>query len=109
MRHDPAIEPSCPVPLHLLALLLRSDEAMLNAAVDALPETQRSALALYCFSRYHMRRIGFAVALRCSERSLEGLGGATGRQVLERARIAAGIEHDAAKAERKVAPTRAAA
>ncbi|KAB0682766.1 hypothetical protein [Aureimonas leprariae] len=105
-----ATTPSCPVPLELLALLLRSDAGRLRAMIDELPETPRAALALYCFSRYHLRRLGLSVALRCPERSLEAVGGSDGRQVLALARDASWSDDERVLREaRPAAPKRAAA
>ncbi|KAB0682979.1 hypothetical protein [Aureimonas leprariae] len=71
-------EARSPVPLEILALLLRSDEAKVAETVLALPEAQRAALALYCFGRCHMRSLGLEVGRHCSERSLESVGGSAG-------------------------------
>lgn len=71
-------EAKCPVPLELLALLLRSDETRVAETVLALPEPQRAALALYCFGRCHMRALGLLVGVHCGERALEAAGGSAG-------------------------------
>lgn len=94
-------EPTCPVPLDALALLLRSDEARVAALADELPEAQRVALALYCFSRYHMRRLAFAVAQRCSKRALEGIGGVAGRQLFDHAIYAEVFDIDPANRHKR--------
>jgi hypothetical protein len=71
-------EAKCPVPLELLALLLRSDEDRTVETVLALPEAQRAALALYCFGRCHMRALGLLIGRHCGERALEAAGGSAG-------------------------------
>ena len=71
-------EAKCPVPLELLALLLRSEAARVVETVQALPEAQRAALALYCFGRCHMRGLGLAIGRHCTERALEAAGGSAG-------------------------------
>ncbi|WP_422039959.1 hypothetical protein [Roseibium sp.] len=61
---------NCPVPEDLLKQLL---EATLNVVTDVgieLPERQRAALAVYCYRRSHLRRLGLSMARLCSRSSL---------------------------------------
>ena len=64
-------EARCPVAVDLLALLLRSDETRVADLVGTLPLTQRAALAAFCYSRSHMRNLGFQIASTCDEKSLK--------------------------------------
>ena len=108
MKPGSSLKTSCPVPLELLALLVRCDEARLAATVGELPDARRAALAAYCFDRYHMRRLGFAVARHCTERSLEAA--AAGRHLFELSRNAAEPGFEAAsRPKRTVAPEKVAA
>lgn len=77
-------EATCPVPLDLLALMLRSDKARVILTVDTLPARQRASLAAFCFYRCHMRSLAFVVASRCDERSLRDAG-LSGTMLLDRA------------------------
>lgn len=61
---------TCPIPDDLLERLLN---ATLNAVTDVgsqLPEEQRAALAVYCYRRSHLRRLGLSLASLCSRQSL---------------------------------------
>ena len=79
-------EIACPVAVDLLALLLRSDEARLANIVEALPPLQRARLAVFCYSRCHMRSLSFKIACHCDERSLRTAGGAAGEALIEQSR-----------------------
>lgn len=72
-------EPASPVPLDVLTLLMRSDEARVSEIVRQLPDAQRATLAVYCFSRSHMRTLGLRIARDCSMQALVTAGGATGQ------------------------------
>ncbi|MBD8892976.1 hypothetical protein IG616_15650 [Labrenzia suaedae] len=48
---------------------------------QALPETQRSRLAVYCYRRAHLRRLGLAIAACCSKRSLVEESGYAGELI----------------------------
>ena len=72
-------EPTSPIPLDLLSLLMRADEARMSEIVQQLPDAQRAALAVFCFARAHMRSLGLRIAAECSERALVSAGGAMGQ------------------------------
>ena len=63
-------ETTCPIPVELLALLLRSDEPRVVELISALPAQQRAALAVFCYARSHMRSLGFQIAATCDVRAL---------------------------------------
>lgn len=61
---------NCPISDDLLKRLL---DATLNAVTDVadqLPEEQRAALAVYCYRRSHLRRLGLSLAALCSRQVL---------------------------------------
>jgi len=61
---------NCPVSDDVLKRLL---DATLNAVADVgnqLPESQRAALAVYCYRRAHFRKLGLSLAALCSRQSL---------------------------------------
>lgn len=79
-------EPACPVPLELLALLLRSSDEQVVEAIRELPPLQRATLAAYCVARTHMRRIALVVAAECSEHALYEAAGSVGLALFEQCR-----------------------
>ncbi|TYC62443.1 hypothetical protein FMN50_04990 [Rhodobacterales bacterium] len=83
---------NCPVPDVLLKQLL---DATLNAVSDIgeqLPETERAALAIYCYRRAHFRNLGLSLAAMCSRTALVQEAGHAGellhRQALDGAKPA---------------------
>ncbi|GGE20358.1 hypothetical protein GCM10011390_44530 [Aureimonas endophytica] len=108
MTSHPATQTSCPVPLELLALLLRCGEVRLGAILGQLPDTRRAALAFYCFERYHLRRLGFAVAAHCAPAALEAAGLEAGEHLMDLARSAAGRAEAARHGTQRPALPRAA-
>lgn len=80
-------EVTAPVPLELLALLLRSDEAAAADIVRSMPEAQRASLAAFCFSRSHMRALSFRIAAHCEPRSLRLAAGVTAEALIEQSRM----------------------
>ncbi|CTQ52639.1 hypothetical protein LP7551_01158 [Roseibium album] len=61
---------NCPVSDDLLKRLL---DATLNAVTDVsgqLSEEQRAALAVYCYRRSHLRRLGLSLASLCTRQNL---------------------------------------
>lgn len=79
-------EAVCPVPLDLLALLLRSEEARVAEIVMMLPALQRASLAAFCFSRCHMRALGLQIAAHCDEHALDEAAGSAGEVLFELSR-----------------------
>ena len=79
-------EAACPVPLELLALLLRSEEERVAVTVATLPMAQRAALATFCFSRCHMRDLGIQVASLCDEPALRAYAGTAGEALFDYSR-----------------------
>ena len=54
--------------------------------VSPFPAEQRARLALFCYSRAHMREIGLAVAATCDLHPLVETGAAAGRALFELSR-----------------------
>ncbi|WP_182083887.1 hypothetical protein [Aureimonas sp. ME7] len=79
-------EPTSPVPLELLALLLRSPDERVAETVRELPPLQRATLAAYCIGRTHMRRIALVIAAECSEHALWEAAGKVGLALHEQCR-----------------------
>ncbi|WP_213216785.1 hypothetical protein [Roseibium polysiphoniae] len=71
----------CPVDELTFARLV---SASLTAASDmacALPDEDRSRLAVFCYRRTHLRRLGLAIAATCSKRALVEESGHAGELI----------------------------
>lgn len=79
-------EIACPVPVELLADLLRSGEEQVARHAQALPIAQRAALAGFCFSRSHLRSLSFTVAAQCDVVSLRALTGMASEALIDQSR-----------------------
>ena len=79
-------EPTCPVPLDFVAMLLRSNPQEMSRLLLGLPTDQRASLALYCFRRAHMRSLGLAIATFCGEWELGAVGGQAGELLFSQSR-----------------------
>jgi hypothetical protein len=55
----------CPVSDVVLSRLYRANDSEVEAIAIALPDTARARLAIYCFSRSHLRVIGRQIASMC--------------------------------------------
>ena len=102
-------EPTCPVPLELLALLLRTPGERVAEIARELSVLHRAALAVYCVGRTHTRRIGLLVAAECSEHALWEVAGRAGLAIHEQCRDEASFDREpGVPARRKVSLARAA-
>ena len=54
----------------VLARLLRAETHSIPEIVSVLPTHQRAALAVFCYARAHLHRIGLAVATTCDRLAL---------------------------------------
>ncbi|MEF2070420.1 hypothetical protein [Consotaella aegiceratis] len=79
-------ENACPIPLELLALMMRADQNKVSDIVQAMPMAQRAALAAFCIARCHLRPLAFQVARHCDARSLRLMAGNAGEVLLDQAR-----------------------
>lgn len=95
-------EPTCPIPLELLALLLRSPDTRVAETVRELPALQRATLATYCVARTHMRRIALVIAAECSEHALWEAAGTVGLALFEQCRDRAAFDREPGSSSRKV-------
>lgn len=87
-------EPICPVPVEMLALLMRSSDDRVADIVLQMPALQRATLAAYCVARCHMRRIGLVIATECSEHALWEVAGAVGLALFEQSRDQASFDRE---------------
>ncbi|MES0880185.1 hypothetical protein [Roseibium sp. SCP14] len=78
---DPTDSETCPVSDNHLERLL---SATCNAVSDVsgqLSENQRAALAVYCYKRSHLRRLGLSLAALCTPQSLSMEAGYAGELI----------------------------
>ncbi|MBC8128688.1 MAG: hypothetical protein H7Y08_00020 [Rhizobiaceae bacterium] len=94
-------EAACPVPLDLLALMLRSDETRMRETVLLIAPTQRATLAVFCYGRVHLRALGFQIAALCDERSLSKVAGALGAVLFDQSREAMPFDEERTRTHRK--------
>lgn len=79
-------EPTCPVSIELLSLLLRSSDERVAEIAREIPALQRATLATHCVARTHLRRIALLVAVECSEHALWEVAGPAGVALFEQSR-----------------------
>jgi len=106
--HIPNETPS-PVPLEILALLLRSDEQKIEDIALSIPEMQRAALAAFCYSRAHMRPLSFQLARHCDVRSLRMTAGLAAEGLISQSQSCAVLDSAPRLAGRSVTNSRSAA
>lgn len=70
-------EVDCPVPADMLSRLYRAGPDAADM-VDGLPETQRIELAVFCYSRAHLRPVAMSIAARCDAGRLVHIAGNAG-------------------------------
>ncbi|ADZ71847.1 hypothetical protein SL003B_3425 [Polymorphum gilvum SL003B-26A1] len=66
----------------MLQALMRQN----GAAARALPEDQRSRLAVFCYRKAHLRRLGLEIAATCSARALVEEAGHAGELIFRQSR-----------------------
>lgn len=71
----------CPVAEEFLSTLLHLTLAEVSEQSNLLPEEQRGQLAVFCYRRAHMRKLGLAIARQCSRRSLVEEAGHAGELI----------------------------
>jgi hypothetical protein len=71
----------CPVAEEFLNTLLRLTPTDVTQQTNALPDDQRGRLAVYCYRRSHLRRLGLTIASQCSRRSLVEEAGHAGELI----------------------------
>lgn len=94
-------EPTCPIPLELLALLLRSPDERVVETVRELEPLHRATLAAYCVGRTHMRRIALVIAAQCSEHALFEVAGRVGLALFEQCQDQASFDREPGPASRR--------
>jgi hypothetical protein len=68
----------CPVPLDTLRQLYRAGPETLSEQLGGIPEATRARLAVFLYSRNHMRQLGVRIAATCEGGSLRRAAGFVG-------------------------------
>jgi hypothetical protein len=71
----------------LIGRLYASSQHGLEQVVAPLSLEQRTAVALFCYSRAHLREIGLAVAAMCDQWSLVNAAGKLGEAIFAQSRL----------------------
>jgi hypothetical protein len=69
--YGPQFDNDQPVPAELAERLYRAGEGRAADMVAELPAAQRADLAVYCYHKTHLHRIGLAIAATCDQSVLE--------------------------------------
>jgi len=78
----------CPVSDETLGEMYRASLHGLHKLIEAIPQTTRAMLAVYCYRRAHLASIGLAIAATCEKDDLSAFGGNAGAILFERSREA---------------------
>ena len=76
----------CPVPLDLVARLMRTEATAVPDLLDAIPETTRARLAVWLYGRSHTHEIGVRVAATCEGATLRRTAGLVGNVLYDLSR-----------------------
>ena len=78
----PQFDNDQPVPAEFAERLYRAGESQAAALVSGFSAAQRANLAVYCYHKAHLHRIGLAIAATCERSALELTWGRTLGKVL---------------------------
>jgi hypothetical protein len=85
--NGPQLDNDQPVPAELAERLYRAGESRAGDLVAGFSATQRANLAVYCYHKAHLQRIGLAIAATCERSVLElTWGRALGKALFEQSR-----------------------
>ena len=79
-------ESDYPVPLDLVARLMRTEADAVPDLLDAIPETTRARLAVWLYGRSHTHEIGVRVAATCEGATLRRAAGIVGNALFDLSR-----------------------
>ena len=79
-------ESDCPVPLDLVARLMRTKAEAVPGLLDAIPEATRARLAVWLYGRSHTHEIGVRVAATCEGAELRRAAGFVGNVLFDLSR-----------------------
>jgi hypothetical protein len=83
----PQFDNEQPVPADLAERLYRAGEGRVADIVAGFSATQRADLAVYCYHKAHLHRIGLAIAATCERSTLELTWGRTlGKALFDQSR-----------------------
>ena len=85
--NSPQLDNDQPVPAELAERLYRAGESRAGDLVAGFSATQRANLAVYCYHKAHLHRVGLAIAATCERSVLElTWGRALGKALFEQSR-----------------------
>jgi len=85
--YGPQFDNDQPVPADLAERLYRAGESRVAGMVASFSATQRADLAVYCYRKAHLHRIGLAIAATCERSVLELSWGRTlGKALFDQSR-----------------------
>ena len=93
----------CPISLEMLGELYRADAATVPEMVGNLSQDRRARLALFCYTRAHLRGLALTIAGTCDARRLGELAGTLGQVLAVQCRAKLpefGSEYERARAPR---------
>ncbi|QDG79158.1 hypothetical protein [Labrenzia sp. PHM005] len=85
---------TCPVRDEILKKLLDSALNATSEIAGQLPDEQRAAMAIYCYRRSHLRRIGLQLAAQCERADLVREAGTAGELIFMQSRNAGAATED---------------
>ncbi len=85
--YGPQLDDDQAVPAELAERLYRAGESRAGQLVEGFSAAQRANLAVYCYHKAHLHRIGLAIAATCERSALELTWGRTfGTKLFEQSR-----------------------
>ena len=78
----------CPVAVELLGELYNASKLGLPVLVSTVPSDARAMLALFCYRRSHLHKLGLVIAASCDEDDLVKWGGRLGAAIFVKSREA---------------------
>lgn len=107
--HSLLEEDNCPVPLELLGRLIVSSSVVVDEEIARMPLARRVRLALFCYSRCHLRDLALRVAATCDQASLVAAAGHAGAVLRSQALSGQPDAHAPAHGRRRITLARSAA
>jgi hypothetical protein len=107
--HSLLEEDQCPVPLELLGRLLVSSPIVVDEEIASMPVARRVSLALFCYSRCHLRDLALRIAATCDQSSLVSAAGHAGAVLRSQALAGMPEAQSPAQGRRRITLARSAA
>ncbi|HEX2654130.1 MAG TPA: hypothetical protein VHN11_10830 [Xanthobacteraceae bacterium] len=92
---------SCPVSDDIIGRLYRASERNVLEIVDQLSPPERGNLALFCYSRSHLREIGLKISATCDLPTLVDAAGQLGNVLFAQSRNRSSAEEEPSPSGRR--------